>query len=160
LSAGGRNFIFTHNLTPLRFSDPLVAEIAAFRDRDYTGHFAVGVRDSIGAQPRLARLAAVVDETGMPVLYTSGENFAFTAAARITFPDRRWLRFLVRGTRKANAIMTAVDQAGNGVIRFRRRDTWGQGTDVVVHPDRTLTDELALTIALSAHWLSRFFRTG
>ena len=33
------------------------------------------------------------------------------------------------------------------------------GTDVVVHPDQTLTDDLALAIAVSAHWLSQYFRT-
>ena len=65
------------------------------------------------------QLTEFLDETGMPVLYTSGKHFSRSAGARITFPDQRWLRFPVRGTRRANAIMTAVDQSGNKIARYR-----------------------------------------
>jgi hypothetical protein len=50
--------------------------------------------------------------TGTPILYASGQNYNRGAGARITFPDQRWLKFPVRGTERANAIITAVDQAG------------------------------------------------
>jgi hypothetical protein len=67
-------------------------------------------------------------------------------------------RFWVRGTDRGNAIMAAVDQAGNTVIRYRRRDTeQGRGTDIAVHPDRTLTEDLVLAIGISAPWLTSYF---
>jgi hypothetical protein len=47
---------------------------------------------------RLAKPRELVDETGTPILYTSGQNYDNRAWACITFPDGRWLRFLVRGT--------------------------------------------------------------
>jgi hypothetical protein len=43
--------------------------------------------------------------------------------------------------------MTAVDQSGSRVVRYRRTD---QEVEVVVHPQRQLTDELTLAIAISA----------
>jgi hypothetical protein len=109
------------------------------------------------------RVRELVDETGAPTLYSSGHNFAFRAWAGITFPDQRWLRFLVRGTQKGNAIMTAVDQAGNRAVRYRivksryfARDT----VEITLHPGGKLTDELALAIATSAPWLNGYFQTG
>jgi hypothetical protein len=101
---------------------------------------------------------AFLDEAGIPILYTGGRSFDRSAGASITFLDQRWLRFLVRGTRKENAIMTAVDQAGNRVARYRRSaDGWGS-VEIVVHPDRNLADELILAIAISAHWLGSYFK--
>jgi hypothetical protein len=102
----------------------------------------------------------VVDETGTPILYLSGRNFWCRACARVTFTDQRWLRFLVRGTKRATAIMTAVDQAGNKVARYRnagRRFHPGETVEIAVHPDRKLTDELTLAIALSTPWLAWYF---
>ena len=101
-------------------------------------------------------LYQLVDESEVPVLYTA-DRF-------IMFPDRRWLRFLVRGTRKANAIMTAVDQAGNRVARYRipgwgLRFGWARLVDlsksveIIVNPGWELTDELALALVISARWL-------
>jgi hypothetical protein len=95
----------------------------------------------------------------MPVLYVSGRNFSYVAGACITFPDQRWLQFPVRGTR-ANAIMTAVDQAGAKVARYRITSkpwTITQDTmEITVHPGQTLTDELVAAIAISAPWLSSY----
>jgi hypothetical protein len=88
------------------------------------------------------------------------------ACACVSFPDQRWLRFLVRGTKPANAIMTAVDQAGNKVIRCRisRLRNIGSRTalEITVHPDWKLTDELALAIAMSDYcsWLRHYFDPG
>jgi hypothetical protein len=113
------------------------------------------------SNPSLTRWEGVVDEAGMPILYTSGINFRCRASASIMFPDQRWLRFLVRGTRKANAIMTAVDEAGNRVARYRTIHHRGsKSVEIIVHPDWKLTDELALALAISARWLESYFATG
>ena len=101
----------------------------------------------------------LVDEAGIPLLYTSGENFGCRACFCVTFPDGRWLRFPVRGTKEVNAIMTAVDQAGNKVARYRIRGG-GRGLEITVNPDQKLTDELALALAIPARErLSLYFKT-
>ena len=109
----------------------------------------------------LKRTGVLVDETGIPVLYTSGKNFNHRARASISFPDQRWLRFLVRGTSRADSVMTAVDEAGNKVARYRIID---QGftlrrndVEITVHPDWQLTEELMLAITISAPWLHSYF---
>ena len=114
------------------------------------------------------KLRELLDVTGMPILYTSGRNYGLSARACITFPDQRRLRFPVRGTRQANAIMTAVDQAGNKVARYRiigmLKGTstpqfpglW-KAIEITVHPGQQLTGELAIAIAISAPWLSSYF---
>jgi hypothetical protein len=99
----------------------------------------------------------LVDETGVPILYARGENYGFRACAGISFPDQRWLRFLVRGTDLTNAIMTAVDQEGNKVARYRIDDS---GLEITVHPNQKLTDELILAIAISAPELGGYFQSG
>jgi len=60
--------------------------------------------------------------------------------------------------------MTAVDQAGNRVARYRFTDKsgrqlkwWSGSVEIIVHPGRKLTDELALVLALSADWLRSYF---
>jgi DivIVA domain-containing protein len=63
----------------------------------------------------------------------------------------------------ANAIMTAVDQAGNKIARYRRvagRTGIDQKVEITIHPNQKLTDELVLAIAKSAHWLGKYFDTG
>ena len=114
------------------------------------------------------RLRELLDETGMPILYASGRNYDHSALACITFPDQRWLRFPVRGTRQANAIMTAVNQAGNKVARYRVigmipgpsaphfSGLW-KTIEITVHPGQQLTDELALALTISAPWLCSYF---
>jgi hypothetical protein len=105
-------------------------------------------------------LGALRDETGMPILYTSGRHYNHIAGARITFPDERWLRFPVRGTGYANAIMTAMDQAGNKVARYRLTGKLSPfsalAVEITVHPKQPLTDELVLAIAMSAGWLDLY----
>ena len=98
------------------------------------------------------------DEAGTPILYAGGVNWTRSAGASVIFPDRRWLRFPVRGTRQWNAIMTAVDQAGNRVARYRRLTEGWETVEIAVHPDRNLTDELVLAIAISAYWCDCYFR--
>ena len=57
--------------------------------------------------------------------------------------------------------MTAVDQAGNKVARYRLTGKLKLlPIEITVHPDQQLTDELALVIALSAPWLSSYFTSS
>ena len=108
------------------------------------------------------------DETGIPAVYVRPDNFDWRAGACIKFPDQRWLRFLVRGTRKANAIMTAVDQAGNRIARYKIIDKdlhfgWKtllelrKSVEITLHPGWELTDDLAIALAISAEWLESYF---
>jgi hypothetical protein len=163
---------------------PLIDEIAARTWRDSEGHFAANTMSSQGQQTEiigrtLSRaqrsfgkaldLKELVDATGIPgVLYASGRNFGYRAAASITFPGRRWLRFLVRGNERWNAIMTAVDQAGNRVARYRiisgpgfrigRNAAYGLGNvEIALHPGWKLTEERVLAVAISAPWLHSYF---
>jgi DivIVA domain-containing protein len=100
-------------------------------------------------------LKSLADRAGLPVLYTGGGHIDRTAGGYVQFPGRRWLRFPVRGTERSNAIMTAVDQAGRQVARYMIADR--RAIDITVHPDQQLTDELILTLALTARWVSSFF---
>ena len=174
ISAGGRTFTWKQVTEP---AWPGIAEIVrhSHRDDHYGGYFAGPDTPSSQKRPaaassqepsraeraRLNPLRELLDQTGMAILYTSGENYCTRARARITFPDQRWLQFPVRGTTQANAIMTAVDQAGNKVARYRvigKLRTILQNTmEITVHPGQPLTDELALAIAASAPWLSSYF---
>ena len=100
------------------------------------------------------------DETGIPALYVSPFNTYWSARACIKFPDQRQLRFLVRGTQKANAIMTAVDQARNAVARYRlepQRLFSRPRVEMIVHPSWKLTNELVLALVISAGWLEQYF---
>lgn len=138
---------------------PDIAEIITRSSRDFDGHFAANMRDSLGW--RVLDIRELVDDAGMPVLYTSGSHFNLRAHATISFPGQRWLRFPVRGTARGEAIMTAVDEAGNSVVQYRiiprgfllRRSI----VEITVHPGWALTDELLLAIAISAPWLNSYF---
>jgi DivIVA domain-containing protein len=163
--AGGRSFTYRKTSVPFRSApnawSPGVAELADRSWRDSTGHFAAKPMSSRTHRNLARQVHELVDETGAPILYTSGINFAGSAGACVTFPDRRWLRFLVRGTKRADAIMTAVDQAGNRVARYRKTSgniprKWGS-VEIAVHPHQKLTDELVLAIAISAGWLNSYF---
>jgi DivIVA domain-containing protein len=139
---------------------PALGEARALLWRDFEGHIAGGrTKYEMHAPIDTQR----VDATGMPLLYTMGSAKGRRASARIGFPDQRWLRFLVRGTRRGNAIMTAVDQAGNKIARYRRvagRAGVINKIEIIIHPDQKLTDELTLAIAISARWLYEYFDTS
>jgi DivIVA domain-containing protein len=170
VSLGGRIFTF-QKMHPAQSSRG-VADIAARSRRDGAGHFAAAAmkKRKQQGQSRVMRQARgmreLVDEMGNPILYTSGEHFNWRAWACVSFPDGRWLRFPVRGTRRANAIMTAVDQAGNKVARYRiamGSSLWesrlapSKPVEITVNPGWELTDEVVLTIAISARLLARYF---
>ena len=153
LNAGGRTFTWKR---VTRSSWPGIAETIS---RDQPGAPA----HTLKRQPdnKDFHLRQLLDETGTPVLYTGGTHLDRSAGAYVKFPGQRWLRFPVRGFRRANAIMTAVDQAGNKVARYRlaRNETglWKR-VEITVHPGQQLTDELTLVIALSAPFLRSYFR--
>jgi DivIVA domain-containing protein len=164
LRAGQRTFKFKK--TAAAESSYPIAEIAARSAQDGGGRFAAKTMSSPAPETEAQRWARVrfpelVDAAGTPILYSTGANIYHRARARISFSAQRWLRFPVRGTGKANAIMTAVDQAGNKVARYRiiRRGlaNWGNIVEITVHPGRKLTDELVLAIAVSAPWLGEYF---
>jgi DivIVA domain-containing protein len=149
LSVAGRSF----TLQPVTGSAwPGIAETVS---RDWPGGARMVRRQPGDRDPSLRQL---LNETGPAVLYWSG------GGRYIKFPGQRWLRFPVRGTRGRNAIMTAVDQAGNKVARYRlapaKHQWWTDVTDtveIIVHPSQRLTEELCLVLALSAPWLISYF---
>jgi hypothetical protein len=158
VSAGGRTYT---KKRVTRSSRPRIAEIV--------GHSAPRGGNVWAKINRPAlNLRELRDETGRAVLYTSGKHYNRSAGARITFPDRRSLTFPVREHRD-NAIMTAVDQDGNRVARYRltgqpsgisgtTSSASRSGTiEIIVHPDQPLTDEFVLAIVISAPWLSSYF---
>lgn len=153
LSAGGRTYTLKR---VTRSAWPSIAETIS-RDLPHAPAHA-GYTDDGDSFLQL------LDETGEPVLYTGGAHFDHIAGACIKFPGQRWLRFPVRGTEGSNAIMTAVDQDGNKVARYRlvfpRENDYLKTATITVHPDRRLTEELALAIAVSPTWLSRFFEVA
>jgi hypothetical protein len=167
-SAGGRSFTLHR---PSGSSSPAVAEFLARAARDDVGHYAENTRTrnfraDQGFESDISLfLCELVDETGTPVLHTTGRNSTWRACACILFPDQRRLRFLVRGSVPANAIMTAVDQAGNKVARYRYIAKSGRQikhssrgpAEIIVHPSQKLTDELALALTLSANWFGQYF---
>jgi hypothetical protein len=154
LRAGGRTF--TWQRPSARSWSPAVAEIAARGRRDHAGQFAAESTQNSAQRADARRVPGLVDETGAPILYLTGRNFQHRACSRVTFPDQRWLRFPVRGTRPWNAIMTAVDQAGNKVARYRISAAGFGPVEISLHPDWPLTDELALALAISAPWLESY----
>jgi hypothetical protein len=159
VSAGGRSFTYKKtNIRPVDAWPPDLAGPAVRSWRDGAGHFDAKTRSSKAQGWGAVAVGELADETGKPILYTSGKNFGYRACACVTFPDQRWLRFWVRGTERGNAIMTAVDQAGNRVARYRK-STGDQRAEaeITVHPDRELTDELVLAIVISAEWLGSYF---
>lgn len=164
VSLGGRTFTNKIPKIPARRTadawPPGIADLAAVSSwRDCAGNFAAETMSSRHQRLEARTVREFTDETGTPIMYSHGSNFSRRAYARITFPDQRWLRFLVRGTSRKNAVMTAVDQAGNKVARYRatRLPPTGYTVAITVHPDRQLTDELMLAVALSAPWLNSYF---
>jgi hypothetical protein len=160
VSAGGRSFTINTPDIPARSTagswPPGIGELAARGWQDHAGYFTAATMTNWAQRDQARQVDELVDETGTPVLYTSGDSYNGRACARVTFPDQRWLRFLVRGTSYANAIMTAVDQAGNKVARYRAGRA-PYAAEILVHPNRQLTDELTLAIAISPAWLRHYF---
>jgi DivIVA domain-containing protein len=150
---------FSHRICGRDSWPPGVAEIAARSARDFAGHFS---GQTIVGTPQGPVVREFVDEAGTPIFYLSGENNGHRACACITFADRRRFRFLIRG-KQQNAIMTAVDEAGNKIARYRhasddifRYSSWDD-IAISVHPDQDLTTELVVAITVSTQWLDSYF---
>jgi hypothetical protein len=113
------------------------------------------------ARSRPTGLLSLADRTGPPVLYASGSHYDHDAGGVVEFPGQRWLRFPVRGSTPSDAIMTAVDQAGRPVARYRITSHGAFGLwraiDITVHPGQPLTDELLLTLIHTAGLIIPFF---
>jgi hypothetical protein len=116
-------------------------------------------------------------EVGYPatLVSLSGHHIDRRADARIRRGDGSWLWFPVEGPR-ANAVMTAVAENGEILVRFRyepkmtntagssgfkpfRFDPfWTRRTiEMVVSPNLPLTQETYLVVTVAAHLLIRFF---
>jgi|SRR5215469_16910114 len=107
---------------------------------------------------RTRRVTELVDDAGLAAFNMTGENVRGSAQARIFFPDNQVLRFMVRGIRTETAIMTAVDQTGARVARYRNTATgFSQRAEIIVNPQWDLTTERLLAVLISAPWLSRYF---
>ena len=159
-STGGRSFKRASAMS----RPPGVTELST---RAWYGQFAKRSLTSMLAQSPGGR--PLVDETGTAVLYATREHLGGRARSSIIFPDQRWLRFPVRGDERQTAAMTAVDQSGNKVARYKilakgldpgRSFGLSQAIEITVHPSRELTDELTLALAISAEWLGPYFNTG
>jgi hypothetical protein len=137
VSVGGRSFAWFEH-TPDE-PQPGVADFYARVSRDAFGHFTKTLDGRTQPRRSSVKVAELADEAGMPALYTSGHNFSWRAHSSIMFPDQRRLRFLVRGTGRSNAIMTAVDQIGNSVARYRIIDE--KSMEIAVNPGWKLTDD-------------------
>jgi hypothetical protein len=147
LRAGGRTFTLKR---VTRSAWPGIAETIS-RDLPYAPAHA---GYTAGRDRSLRQL---LDKTGTPILYRGGKHLERYAGSYIKFPGQRWLRFPVRGTQRAGAIMTAVDQAGNKVARYRFGG-WRKPIEIMVHPAHQLTDELALALAVSTPWIGDYFK--
>jgi DivIVA domain-containing protein len=155
VTVGGRTFTWRR---VARSSRPGIAETIS-RDRPVAAAHMLE-RPADYQDPLRKQL---LDETGIPILYTAGTHIDRSAGGFIKFPGQRWLRFPVRGTSRADAIMTAIDQAGNKVARYRLapyETGLRKATEITVHPGQQLTDELALAITASAPWLRSYFMSG
>jgi len=97
----------------------------------------------------------------IPVLHVVGKHYDHSPGGSIRFPDQGQLQFPVQATERANAVMTAVDEAGNRVARYRNpfRPLFRDPVEITVHPDWELTDQRALALAISAGWLRSYFST-
>jgi DivIVA domain-containing protein len=103
----------------------------------------------------------LVDEARIPVLYVVGKHYSHIPGASIRFPDQGQLQFPVQATERGNAVMTAVDEEGNRVARYRGPGTpfFRDPVEIRVHPDWELTDQRALALTVSAGWLRSYFST-
>jgi DivIVA domain-containing protein len=151
LSAGGKTL--TWKLVPASSWLDIARTISSYRPGD-PGHMRPNYYYEGQADKKDPGLRQLLDETGTPILFTGGITSG-QADGYIKFPGHRWLRFPVQGHRRKHAIMTAVDQAGNEIARYRLN---GRTVQITVH--QKLTDELTLAVALSAPWLHSRFDKG
>ena len=106
----------------------------------------------------------VTKASGERILQRTGESGKLHPSERhqgrqpftaIYLPDGRWFRFPVRGTRRGDAVMTAVDQSETEVMRFRL--VGARGVDIVVAPGRSITPEVICVIAVASPLIWYYF---
>jgi hypothetical protein len=120
-------------------------------------------------------------DSGEPAIKVVGFHFKRSAdgtvqvlsqADAIDVGPRIW-RFPVQATNDENAVMTAVDDLGNTVMRFRRTPAlkdWvvhprravgsDAGIDIVLSPGLQPSPELLLIASVASHWMITYFNTG
>jgi hypothetical protein len=102
----------------------------------------------------------VIDlETGAPIFRTEGRHAYQKANMTIHFPDGRGYSLPVQGVSKGNAVMTALDETGSEVVKFRSvrvpRPRFGRWFPrekdevVVLGDEKVLTRELICLIAVA-----------
>jgi hypothetical protein len=107
----------------------------------------------------------VYARTGDPVLWVVGTHRYYNDAGAVLFPDRRWLRFPVQGSKLGNGVMMAVNESGTTVLWFRKvgpRGDWRGplAVEVIVSPDCEVTAEILCVSALTMGWLVNYFVQG
>lgn len=118
------------------------------------------------------RRALVNTATGAAAIEKRGHHVDRKAAGTLMLPGQGTFRFPVEGAQREYAVMSAIDESGSVVAKYRFRDPvptmtpWGssklEGAEVVIAPDlHTSTESILLLVALSTEWLWSFFvRTG
>jgi hypothetical protein len=91
--------------------------------------------------------------TGDPILRWIGSHEGYHRPV-VLLPGQRWLRFPVRGSRRRNAVMRAVDESGTEVLWLRKIER--TVTEAVVSPNCDLTPEILCVIQLAALWLPAY----
>ena len=104
--------------------------------------------------------------TGDPVLWICNRHYDRKATGYVIFPGQagsqdfsernRDLMFPVKGSRRGNAVMTAVLPASGTTMLWFRRVAMREH-EVVVNPEWDLTPKVLGTIELTAAWLSGYF---
>jgi len=104
-------------------------------------------------------LALVDDATGSVVLRVFGRHHAGEAKAEIQLASGTRLRFPMLGGGPKLAVMTAVDQTGKRLLRFRQGKRLSLQTrtaariEVVVNPAVALITDLVLVIAVASGFI-------
>jgi len=112
-----------------------------------------------------------IDGLGKAVCVVKGDHFERIAGTVMQFDGLGTISFPVRG-RWNRAVMSAVDEAGVTLVRYRLNPTnhkipvvnpFGcnlRRVEAVVNPNIQGTPEIALLVAASCPWLLRYFEHG
>lgn len=109
--------------------------------------------------------AELIDPSdGIVVLRVIGRHYGGKSDAVVAFSDQRRFRFPILGTGISDEVMTAVDEEGNKVVRYReakRRTTQTRSAariEAVVNPALKVTPDLLLLVAISSGFLLTEYR--
>jgi len=117
---------------------------------------------------RRSRDAELIDiSDGSAVLRVMGRHHGGESNAVVAFSDQRRFHFPILGTGLFDEVMTAVDQEGNKVVRYRQaKQRLGRTTqtrsaakiEAVVNPAYKVTPDILLVIAVSSGFLLTEYR--